>query len=67
MTPTTIRRLCLRLARADGLSGRGALAAGTRRLAEICGVSVRTVEDWLQGRSRPSGPAQRLIRQVRGP
>lgn len=30
--------------------------------AGLMGVSVRTVQDWEQGRRKPSGPAQALLR-----
>jgi putative transcriptional regulator len=30
--------------------------------AGMIGVSVRTVQEWEQGRSRPSGPASALLR-----
>ncbi len=30
--------------------------------AGLMGVSLRTVQDWEQGRRRPSGPAQSLLR-----
>jgi putative transcriptional regulator len=30
--------------------------------AAIMGVSLRTVQDWEQGRRRPSGPAKSLLR-----
>ena len=30
--------------------------------AGLMGVSVRTVQDWEQGRRKPSGPAQSLLR-----
>lgn len=31
------------------------------RFAELLGVSVRTLQDWEQGRRRPSGAARTLI------
>jgi putative transcriptional regulator len=34
----------------------------TKNLAEICGVSVRTVENWEQGRRSPSKPAMKLLK-----
>ena len=34
----------------------------TKNLAEICGVSVRTVENWEQGRRSPSKPAMMLLK-----
>ena len=33
----------------------------TKQLAEICGVSARTVEDWEQGRRSPSKSAMMLL------
>ena len=30
--------------------------------AELMGVSLRTVQDWEQGRRKPSGPAVALLR-----
>jgi DNA-binding transcriptional regulator YiaG len=33
------------------------------RLAEACGVTVRAVKQWEQGRYRPGGSAQILLRQ----
>jgi putative transcriptional regulator len=30
--------------------------------ASLMGVSVRTVQDWEQGRRKPSGPAEALLR-----
>ncbi len=34
------------------------------RFAELIGVSVRTLQEWEQGRKRPSGPAEALLRLV---
>lgn len=33
-----------------------------RDLAEVCGVSPRTVEAWEQGLRKPSGPALIILR-----
>ena len=42
--------------------------AGTGRshskFAGLIGVSVRTLQEWEQGRKRPSGPAEALLRLV---
>ena len=34
------------------------------RFAELIGVSLRTLQEWEQGRKRPSGPAEALLRLV---
>lgn len=34
------------------------------RFATLIGVSVRTLQEWEQGRKRPSGPAEALLRLV---
>ena len=34
------------------------------RFAQLLGVSVRTLQEWEQGRKRPSGPAAVLLRIV---
>ena len=34
------------------------------KFAELIGVSVRTLQEWEQGRKRPSGPAETLLRLV---
>ncbi len=41
------------------------LNVSQRVLAESIGVSVRTVQGWELGRSRPIGPARRLIHLMR--
>jgi putative transcriptional regulator len=33
-----------------------------KKFAELLGVSVRTLQDWEQGRRAPSGPARTLLR-----
>ena len=43
-----------RVRKASGLS--------QREFAEILGVSVRTLQDWEQGRRKPSGAAATLLR-----
>ncbi len=40
------------------------LMMNTREFGEACGVSSRTVEDWEQGRRKPSGPARKLLEQL---
>jgi putative transcriptional regulator len=30
--------------------------------ADLMGVNVRTIQDWVQGRRKPSGPALALLR-----
>ena len=34
------------------------------RFARVLGLSVRTLQEWEQGRKYPSGPAQKLIELV---
>lgn len=41
---------------------RAQLALSQAGFAALMGVSVRTVQDWEQGRRRPSGPARSLLR-----
>ena len=36
-----------------------------QRLAEACGVTVRAVKQWEQGKYHPSGSAQILLRQIK--
>ncbi len=43
---------------------RKALGLSQREFAEILGVSIRTLQDWEQGRRRPSGAAATLLRIV---
>ena len=52
MTKEEIRRL------------RGQLMMNTKQFGEACGVSPRTVEDWEQGRYRPSGSARKLMKML---
>jgi putative transcriptional regulator len=41
---------------------RGQLNLSQAALAGLMGVSVRTVQDWGQGRRQPGGPAKALLR-----
>ena len=41
---------------------RGQLNLSQAAFAGLMGVSVRTVQDWEQGRREPSGPAKTLLR-----
>ena len=41
---------------------RGQLKLSQAAFAGLMGVSVRTVQDWEQGRREPSGPAKALLR-----
>jgi putative transcriptional regulator len=41
---------------------RARLNLSQSEFAELMGVSLRTVQDWEQGRRKPSGPAVALLR-----
>jgi putative transcriptional regulator len=41
---------------------RAELKLSQAAFAALMGVSVRTVQDWEQGRRKPSGPASALLR-----
>jgi putative transcriptional regulator len=41
---------------------RAKLKLSQSAFAGLMGVSLRTVQDWEQGRRKPSGPAQTLLR-----
>ena len=43
---------------------RGKLRLSQSAFASLMGVSVRTVQDWEQGRRLPKGPAKSLLRIV---
>ncbi len=45
---------------------RKSMGMNTREFGEACGVSSRTVEDWEQGRRRPSGPSLKLLEMLKG-
>ncbi len=54
--------------RADGGWRRRVVRAGTglsqAQFARLIGVSLRTRQEWEQGRERPSGPASALLKIV---
>ena len=35
------------------------------KFAQLLGVSIRTIQDWEQGRREPTGPAKALLRAIR--
>ena len=41
---------------------RASLKLSQAAFAGLMGVSLRTVQDWEQGRRKPSGPAEALLR-----
>ena len=41
---------------------RGKMELSQSSFAGLLGVSVRTLQDWEQGRRKPSGPASSLLR-----
>lgn len=41
---------------------RGAARLSQAQFSSLIGVSKRTVENWEQGRNRPTGPARALLR-----
>lgn len=41
---------------------RAKVGVSQRVFAELLGVSLRTLQDWEQGRRRPTGAAQTLLR-----
>ena len=45
----------------DVASVRKKTGLSQNRFAELLGVSVRTLQDWEQGRRTPSGAARRLL------
>ena len=48
----------------DPLAIRERLGLSQSRFASIIGVSVRTLQNWEQGRRSPEGPAKALLRVV---
>jgi putative transcriptional regulator len=40
---------------------RAACGRGQSTFASLCGVSVRTLQGWEQGRRKPTGPARALL------
>ncbi len=40
---------------------RGRMGLSQSQFAKLMGVSVRTLQDWEQGRRAPSGPARTLL------
>lgn len=52
------------LADPDPQAIRSRLGLSQSRFAAIIGVSVRTLQNWEQGRRKPEGPAKALLRVV---
>jgi putative transcriptional regulator len=46
----------------DALQARARMALSQSQFAELLGVSVRTLQEWEQGRKKPTGAAQTLLR-----
>lgn len=57
----TLRSFALREA-ASPQEIRVKLKLSQSAFADLMGVSLRTVQDWEQGRRKPSGPAMALLR-----
>jgi hypothetical protein len=37
---------------------------GVDRMSEETGASTRTIRDWANGKTRPDGPARKILRQL---
>ncbi len=46
----------------DALQARERMALSQSQFAKLLGVSVRTLQEWEQGRKKPTGAAQTLLR-----
>jgi len=46
----------------DALQARTRMALSQSQFAKLLGVSVRTLQEWEQGRKKPTGAAQTLLR-----
>jgi putative transcriptional regulator len=46
----------------DALRARTSMALSQSQFAQLLGVSVRTLQEWEQGRKKPTGAAQTLLR-----
>lgn len=46
----------------DALQARARMALSQSQFAKLLGVSVRTLQEWEQGRKKPTGAAQTLLR-----
>lgn len=45
----------------DALQARTRMTLSQAQFAELLGVSVRTLQEWEQGRTKPTGAAQTLL------
>jgi|SRR5690349_3739441 len=48
----------------DASAVRGAVGMSQREFADLVGVPVKTLQNWEQGRTRPTGPARALLRAI---
>ncbi len=46
----------------DAMQARARMALSQSQFAKLLGVSVRTLQEWEQGRKNPTGAAQTLLR-----